>query len=72
MEDADLGNLARQTLEAIQRRVEIEMMSAPIMVCAAMADNSNLSIKGTIEIHQVLVTLPYLVCSRHARFPSSC
>lgn len=47
MEDGDLGNIARQTLEAVQRRVDFELMSAPLMVCAAMADNSHLSIKGT-------------------------
>nr|CAG4647730.1 EOG090X02H3 [Moina brachiata]SVE92893.1 EOG090X02H3 [Moina brachiata] len=46
MEDGDLGNIARQTLEAVQRRVDFELMSAPLMVCAAMADNSHLSIKG--------------------------
>lgn len=60
MEDGDLGNLARQTLEAIQRRVEVEMMSAPIMVCAAMADNSNLSIKGTVNSLHISLTLPNL------------
>lgn len=46
MEDEDLANAARQTLEAVQRRVEMELMAAPILVSAAMADSSHLSIKG--------------------------
>jgi hypothetical protein len=46
MEDEDLASAARQTLEAVQRRVEMELMAAPILVSAAMADSSHLSIKG--------------------------
>jgi hypothetical protein len=46
MEDEDLANAASQTLEAVQRRVEMELMAAPILVSAAMADSSHLSIRG--------------------------
>lgn len=48
MEDEDLASAARQTLEAVQRRVEMELMAAPILVSAAMADSSHLSIRGII------------------------
>lgn len=46
MEDGELASAARQTLEAVQRRVEVELMAAPLLVSAAMADSSHLSIKG--------------------------
>nr|SVE75634.1 EOG090X02H3 [Daphnia hispanica] len=54
MEDEDLLNAARQTLEAVQRRVEMELMAAPILVSAAMADSSHLSIKGEHSSPQLM------------------
>ncbi|XP_032792324.1 hyccin isoform X1 [Daphnia magna] len=54
MEDEDLANAARQTLEAVQRRVEMELMAAPILVSAAMADSSHLSIKGEHSSPQLM------------------
>ena len=46
MEEGDLGSAARQTLEAVQRRVEVELIAAPLLVSAALSDSSHLSIKG--------------------------
>ena len=46
MEDGDLGGSARQTLEAVQQRVEVELVAAPLLVSAALSDSSRLSIKG--------------------------
>lgn len=46
MEEGELGAAARQTLEAVQRRVEVELMAEPILVSAALADSSHLSVKG--------------------------
>nr|SVE70302.1 EOG090X02H3 [Daphnia similis]SVE70926.1 EOG090X02H3 [Daphnia similis]SVE71557.1 EOG090X02H3 [Daphnia similis]SVE72190.1 EOG090X02H3 [Daphnia similis] len=54
MEDEDLASAARQTLEAVQRRVEMELMAAPILVSAAMADSSHLSIKGEHSSPQLM------------------
>nr|SVE76266.1 EOG090X02H3 [Daphnia longispina] len=56
MEDEDLANAASQTLEAVQRRVEMELMAAPILVSAAMADSSHLSIRGEHSSPQLLST----------------
>lgn len=46
MDDGELASAARQTLEAVQRRVEMELVAAPLLVSAAMSDSSHLSIKG--------------------------
>nr|SVE73435.1 EOG090X02H3 [Daphnia atkinsoni] len=54
MEDEDLVSAARQTLEAVQRRVEMELMAAPVLVSAAMADSSHLSIKGEHSSPQLM------------------
>ena len=51
IEDGELSSAARQTLEAIQGRVEMELMAAPLLVSAAMADSSHLSIKGWLHSH---------------------
>nr|SVE85374.1 EOG090X02H3 [Daphnia pulicaria] len=56
MEDEDLASAARQTLEAVQRRVEMELMAAPILVSAAMADSSHLSIRGEHSSPQLMST----------------
>nr|SVE83545.1 EOG090X02H3 [Daphnia pulex] len=56
MEDEDLASAARQTLEAVQRRVEMELMAAPILVSAAMADSSHLSIRGEHSSPQLMTT----------------
>nr|SVE76886.1 EOG090X02H3 [Daphnia lumholtzi]SVE77482.1 EOG090X02H3 [Daphnia lumholtzi]SVE78112.1 EOG090X02H3 [Daphnia lumholtzi]SVE78740.1 EOG090X02H3 [Daphnia lumholtzi] len=54
MEDEDLASGARQTLEAVQRRVEMELMAAPMLLSAAMADSSHLSIKGEHSSPQLM------------------
>lgn len=41
-----MGSAARQTLEAVQRRAEVELIAAPLLVSAALSDSSHLSIKG--------------------------
>nr|SVE74064.1 EOG090X02H3 [Daphnia barbata] len=54
MEDEELASAARQTLEAVQRRVAMELMAEPILVSAAMADSSHLSIKGEHSSPQLM------------------
>nr|CAG4641523.1 EOG090X02H3 [Eurycercus lamellatus] len=54
MEDGDLGSAARQTLEAVQQRVEVELIAAPLLVSAALADSSHLSIKGVTGSPQLV------------------
>ena len=49
MEEGELGSAARQTLEAVQSRVEVELMAEPLLVSAALADSSHLSVKGTFK-----------------------
>lgn len=50
IEDGELATRARQTLEAVKQRVEVELVAAPLLVSAALADSSHLSIKGLILI----------------------
>lgn len=46
MDEGDLAGAARQTLEAVQRRVEVELNAAPLLLSAALSDTARLSIKG--------------------------
>lgn len=77
IEDGELSSAARQTLEAIQGRVEMELMAAPLLVSAAMADSSHLSIKGWLHSHfdldlfgQTATETDSSSCCRRAQFPS--
>nr|CAG4636839.1 EOG090X02H3 [Ceriodaphnia reticulata]SVE72816.1 EOG090X02H3 [Ceriodaphnia reticulata] len=54
MEDGELASAARQTLEAVQRRIEVELVAAPLLVSAAMSDSSHLSIKGMHSSPQLM------------------
>ena len=50
MDDGELASAARQTLEAVQRRVEVELLAAPLLVSAAMSDSSHLSVRGIVSL----------------------
>nr|CAG4642361.1 EOG090X02H3 [Evadne anonyx] len=54
IEDGELANRARQTLEGVKQRVEVELVAAPLLVSAALVDTSQLSIKGVSTSPQLV------------------
>ena len=56
MEEGELANRARQSLEAVKQRVEVELVAAPLLVSAAVVDSSQLSIKRTHLSYLILIS----------------
>jgi len=54
IEDGELANRARQTLEVVKQRVEVELVAAPLLISAALLDSSQLSIKGVSTSPQLV------------------
>ncbi len=57
MDDGELASAARQTLDAVQRRVEMDLVAAPLLVSAAMSDSSHLSIKGIFKFENAPIRI---------------
>nr|CAG4649999.1 EOG090X02H3 [Sida crystallina] len=57
IEDGDLGTRAQQALEAVQNRVEVDLMPAPLLISSAIADAASLSIKGVSSTSQLVSTV---------------
>lgn len=54
IDDVELSARAQQALEAVQNRIEVELMPAPLLMSSAFAHSSSLSVKGVASTSQLV------------------